>query len=180
MKALIGAYDAYLCREAKQPARRRLDAFQSVLIPWALSALFLVCLLSSGVTPWLVLSLLGLIFVGLSWVTARFNMYGAEFDRTPPAAPWTATEKGQILIRTLSRVTLNSLASVTLKTRLREDLKLTSGDLSELVALLRKDCGLDETIVQRAESGRLTVGEVLDGMLTAAGDSQKPGVRTVA
>jgi hypothetical protein len=179
MKSVIDEYDAYLRRKAQQPARRRLYAFRWVLLPWAIAAFFVeICLRTFGVAPWLVLPPLVVILLGLGWAGARFINHGVEFDRTPPSAPWTATEEGQALIRTLRRVTLNSLSEVTLETRLREDLKLTSGDLSELFALLREEGGVDGGVVQRGQSGGLAVGELLKSM--QAGASQGPDVQTIA
>jgi hypothetical protein len=174
MRWVLAAYDAHLRRKAQQTAVRRLRAFRGILAPWALASFLALILFRTLGGPLWSLPLFGLLLIGASWATNRFNKYGWEFERTPPAAPWTTEKKGQTLIRALGRVTLNSLTTVTLQTRLREDLKLTNRDIFELFAILKKEVNVDEHVVERGLKGGLTVGSLLDGMHTYEAHSELP------
>lgn len=84
----------------------------------------------------ILLPLMALAAAGACYAGFRIAAYGWQFDRTPPAAPWTETANGILLVQALRRVTLNGLSSVTLRTRLRTDLRLTGEDTSALFNVL--------------------------------------------
>lgn len=163
MRSFIAAYDVHLRRQAQQGVRKRMLAFQGVMAPWYIASLGLVIgWRASG--QHLLLALWPPVVVGTLWVLQRLNKYAAEFERTPPAAPWLQTGAGQALVSALARVTLNSLTGVTLQTRLRTDLGLTGRDRFELAKILATSGELDLLVDRLNQDSDLTVGELLDAV----------------
>ncbi len=136
------------------------------MLPWILGATI----------PSLLVSLLdlprdvgGLIIFTITCVAAagglyagwRVSMYGWQFDRTPANATWAEVQAGQALIAALRRVTLNSLSKLTLTTRLRADLKLTSADMSELLTILKAERWLDAGRIENVGRDDFTVETLL-------------------
>lgn len=142
MTRLISAYQRRLRRMAEEaPPSRRMNAMYAACLPWVL--LILVASLaaqalgtSRQVEMIILLPLAALAAAGACYAGSRVVAYGWQFDRTPPAAPWTETSNGSLLVHALRRVTLNRLSGVTLQTRLKRDLKLTGEDTSALFAVL--------------------------------------------
>jgi hypothetical protein len=174
VRPFLAAWHGNLRRIAEEtPPKRRLNAAQNVTWPWTLAAFLIMAggtavgraLGFSGLAQLAILFPIGFLVVLVGCYAAwRIAAYGWRFDRTPPAAPWTDTAHGQILIEALRRVTLNGLSKVTPATRLREDLKLTSSDISELLAILSRDLGTDERSPAGSRDGDVTVQSPLDAM----------------
>lgn len=142
MIQLISAYERRLRRLAEEtPPSRRLNAVYAAFFPWV-ALVMVACVVIQVLGPSHQIAMLILVPVaalsaaGAGYAGLRVTAYGWRFDRTPPAAPWTETENGVLLIQALRRVTLNGLYAVTPETRLRRDLRLTREDLSALFAIL--------------------------------------------
>ena len=176
MKSLVATYDGYLCRKAQQrDPRRRLGAFYAgVQGPWAIGFLVVsVCLKALGLWYWLLLASL-LLLIGLGWATWRFNKHGAEFDKTPPSAPWIETERGRVLIQALTRVAIAPLSALTLETRLRRDLKFNDRDIFELSKILTQRDQTDAFAAKLSQSDDATVGDILRSLEPHNGHPEGP------
>ena len=160
------AYDSYLRRQASRPPAERLQNFRAVFAPWGVSSLLVVLGGRSfgGALFWLTVPIGAMLLIAGGYVTVRFNKYASQFDQTPPEAPWTATQNGQLLIKTLVRVQLSTLSAVTLGTRMRRDLNMNDADLAQLQILLRQHCDFNPETSERVKSGDPTVEELLEGM----------------
>jgi len=150
------------------PASRRMNAVYAAFFPW-LVPILVANLVVQALGPSRQLGIIILLpvtvisTVGACYAGFRITSYGWRFDRTPPAAPWTETENGSRLVQALRRVTLNGLSSVTLKTRLRSDLRLSGDDISALLAVLGLKLEGDND---------LAVEVLLDAMNSSARDNE--------
>lgn len=164
---MLAKYDVYLRRQAHRDARKRIFVSQGLLAPWHLISLGLVVgWRASG--QHLLLALWPPVLVGTVWVLRRILRHAAEFDRTPPPAPWLQTEQGQALVNALARVTLSPLTGVTLETKLRTDLRLTDRDQFELAKILAAPSGLDALSDRLRQDADMTVAELLDAIAVPA------------
>lgn len=174
--ALIARYDRHLQRVAEETPPPRLRLVNAVALPWMAPLLvgFIPALLDlpRSVELALILPLTGVVMAGMVYATWRVTHHGVQFDRTPAGA-WAETTNGQALVAALRRVTLNGLRGVTEGTALQRDLKLTTGDIAELLKILVADHGLDKAaLLDRTPVGELTVRMLLDGTSRGGGRSE--------
>ena len=102
---------------------------------------------------------------GGGYAGLRISHYGWRCDRTPTPGAWTQTANGQLVIEALRRVSLAGLSGVTPSTRIREDLKFTTSDVSWLVEVLTVARPDSAPALERARAGgSMTVQSLLDAM----------------
>ena len=87
-----------------------------------------------------------------------------EFDRTPLDAPWAQTGEAQVLFLVLHRFASGPISTLTPQTRLQDDRKMSSQDMTALFAVLREQAELDDRAVSRARRGGLTISELLESI----------------
>jgi hypothetical protein len=95
------------------------------------------------------------------------SKYGWQFDRTPTDPILREMQGSDALMQALRRVTLNGLSNLTPSTRLQADLKLSPGDVSQLLDILAADNRLDARSLEDMQSGDVTVGALLQKMSPA-------------
>ncbi|TAL37796.1 MAG: hypothetical protein EPN98_02465 [Phenylobacterium sp.] len=89
---------------------------------------------------------------------------GWLFDRTPTDRDLMEMCGSDELVDALRRITLNGLSNLNLTTRLRADLKLTEGDISQLLGILEAEKRLDAPALEAIKSGDTTIESLLQKM----------------
>lgn len=169
MKSLIKTYDRHLKRLAAVPGVQRPGVIRWVVLPWlvgvvAISVALEMAGLPPGPSALIIVPVACVALVGAIYAGARVVRYGWRFDRTPTDLALMQAPGAEVLVRALERVTLSGLSQLTLSTRLRADLKLTSADLSQLLSILSAEGHLDGWNLEDVTSADPTVEALLGKM----------------
>ncbi|MDZ4370234.1 MAG: hypothetical protein U1C74_02275 [Phenylobacterium sp.] len=169
MKSLIETYDHHLKMVAAVPPAQRMSVSYKVMFPWALMAMAAFLLVGAlglprTVEAWIILPTTCVAVAGTLYSSWRLAKHGWQFDRTPTDRVLREMPGADALIQALQRVTLNGLSNLTPSTRLQADLKLTPGDISQLLGILSAENLLDAGRLERMKSGDMTVEVLLQNM----------------
>jgi hypothetical protein len=142
------------------------------MFPWVMTATVAFLLenvlgLPRSLGAWIIFPTTCVAAVGTLYAGWRVSKYGWQFDRTPTDPILREMQGSDALMQALRRVTLNGLSNLTPSTRLQADLKLSPGDVSQLLDILAADNRLDARSLEDMQSGDVTVGALLQKMSPA-------------